>query len=315
MKTSTPWLLTLLAACGGATAPTAPQTTSDDAAVDHQAELPPAPAGDATHTPPAPGVYPEGPFGEAVKRGEALFMDTPGNAGRYVGSSLSCKNCHLDNGRTADSAPMWGAIGMYPAYRKKNDKVNTMEERIQGCFVYSMNAQDSEAGEPPPLGDPILTDIQAYAYWLGQGVPLGEAQPGRGFPELDAPAQTPDVTRGAEVYAQHCASCHGPEGQGVLAGDKVVFPPLWGEGGYNWGAGMHRVNTAAGFIWANMPFGQGRTLTEQQAWDVATFINSQERPADPRQTGAIADNDASFHDHDCQYGEDHDGRTLGEGLK
>ncbi|GHA91787.1 hypothetical protein GCM10007159_11630 [Modicisalibacter luteus] len=38
-----------------------------------------------------------------------------------------------------NSAPKWAAFGMYPAYRGKNDKVNTLAERIQGCFTYSMN--------------------------------------------------------------------------------------------------------------------------------------------------------------------------------
>ena len=41
---------------------------------------------------------------------------------------------------------------------------------------------------------------------------------------------------------------------------------------------MHRVPTAAAFIKANMPLGQGGTLTDQQAWDVAAFMNSHPRP-------------------------------------
>ena len=48
---------------------------------------------------------------------------------------------------------------------------------------------------------------------------------------------------------------------------------------------MHRIDTAAAFIKANMPLGQGGTLTDQQAWDVAAYINSQPRPPDPRTRG------------------------------
>jgi thiosulfate dehydrogenase len=48
---------------------------------------------------------------------------------------------------------------------------------------------------------------------------------------------------------------------------------------------MHRINTAAAFIKANMPLGQGGTLTNQQAWDVAAYINSKPRPPDPRTRG------------------------------
>ncbi len=63
----------------------------------------------------------------------------------------------------------------------------------------------------------------------------------------------------------------------------IVFPPLWGSNSFNWGAGMHRVNTAAGFIKANMPLGKPNSLSDQEAWDVAAYINSFPRPADPRQ--------------------------------
>ena len=45
---------------------------------------------------------------------------------------------------------------------------------------------------------------------------------------------------------------------------------------------MVRVNTAAEFIKANMPLGKGGSLSLQDAWDVAQYMNSHERPKDPR---------------------------------
>lgn len=53
---------------------------------------------------------------------------------------------------------------------------------------------------------------------------------------------------------------------------------------------MHRIDTAAAFIKANMPIGQ------PNAWDVASFINSRERPQDPRFTGDVAETKKTFHD-------------------
>lgn len=257
---------------------------------------------------------PEGPFGDSVRRGAEIFKNTPKNAAQYSGNSQSCQNCHIDGGRIGDAGPMWAAWGMYPAYRKKNNRINTMEERLQGCFTFSQNAQASPHGAAPPAGDPVLVDLQSYIYWLSTGVPTGKAMPGRGFPESPKPAQGYSAERGKEVYAQNCAVCHGDDGQGIRLEDGTVqFPPLWGPEAYNWGAGMHRVNTAAAFIKANMPFGKP-DLTEQQAWDVAAFINSQPRPKDPRQTGTIAENDTNYHDEECLYGEDHEGRTLGTGV-
>ena len=96
----------------------------------------------------------------------------------------------------------------------------------------------------------------------------------------------PDAKRGAQVYAERCALCHGANGQGTWLGNVYAFPPLWGRDSYNAGAGMHRVNTAAAFIKANMPLGQANSLSDQQAWDVAAFMNGQPRPSDPRARAA-----------------------------
>lgn len=97
---------------------------------------------------------------------------------------------------------------------------------------------------------------------------------------------------------------------------RYVFPPLWGAGSYNWGAGMHRVNTAAGFIYANMPLGLPYSLTPQEAWDAAAYINSHERPADPRQPGemSVAEAAEQFHDHKGYYGREVNGEIIGKGV-
>ena len=44
---------------------------------------------------------------------------------------------------------------------------------------------------------------------------------------------------------------------------------------------MYKVPIAAAFIKAKMPYGQGESLSDQQAWDVAAYVNSKARPADP----------------------------------
>ena len=230
---------------------------------DYQRELPAAPGGVASFRPPAEDEIPDKQFGDMVRFGRDLFVNTNQLMGNYVGNGMRCVNCHLDRGRKPDSAPLWAAYPMYPAYRGKNDKVNTMEERIQGCFRYSMN------GTPPPSGSKELTALLTYHYWLATGAPTGLALPGRGYPKLAKPAQKPDFGRGQSVYETNCAVCHGAEGQGRKVNGQYVFPPLYGEDSFNWGAGMHRINTAAGFIKANMPLGKGNTLSDQEAWDVA----------------------------------------------
>ena len=266
--------------------------------------------------PPSLDTIPEGPYGDAVRRGQRIITDTQTYAADYAGSAHNCSNCHLYAGQRPGAAPYWAAWGMYPDYRKKTDRIDTMEDRIRGCFEYSMNAQASKAGKAPEAGDPLLADIQAYMRWLATEAPASHELPGRGYATPAKPEGGPSLEAGAEVYASKCAICHGDDGQGMRAeGEALHFPPLWGPEAYNWGAGMHRINTAAGFIQGNMPLGQGGTLTDKEAWDVAAFINSHERPKDPRQVGEVAEADASFHDHDCMYGESAEGgATLGAGA-
>ena len=254
--------------------------------------------------PPDPSEIPKGPEGDAIRRGLAIVLDPQKHAAQYVGGDLKCAHCHQDAGRKAGAAPLWAAWVHYPAYRKKNNKINSMEERIQGCFRYSMNAQAAPAGLPP-VDAQVITDISAYARWLARDAAHGEGVaadlPGRGFPAIDPPSEAPSVARGEAVFTAKCAACHQADGQGIKRGDVITFPPLWGPQAYNWGAGMHQLDKAARFIRANMPLNLGYTLTAQEAWDVAAFINSHPRPKDPRQAGTVAENAEAHHQHNCSY--------------
>jgi thiosulfate dehydrogenase len=270
----------------------------------------PAPTKSATKfAPPAGSSIPDDDFGKQVELGRKIFLDPGQYAKAYVGNPLSCENCHLDAGRLANSAPLWGAYPMYPAYRAKTRQVNTFAERLQGCFNYSMN------GKAPPLGDPVLLALETYAYWMAKGAPVGTSLPGRGYPKLAKPAIAPDYARGEKVYKRDCALCHGDGGQGQQAAGRTVFPPLWGPQSFNWGAGMEQVNNAAGFIKANMPLGRGDTLTDQDTWDVAYFMDAHERPQDPRYKGSLSATRKAHHDTpDSLYGVEINGHVLGQGT-
>lgn len=253
--------------------------------------------GEEYHKAPDWNALPEAHFGEAVKRGYSIFMNTQQVKKQgFVGNGLNCTNCHLEGGRIANSSPMWAAYVSYPAYRGKNNKVNTYEDRLQGCFAYSMN------GQAPEAVSQTIRDITAYSYWLATDAKVNPKLPGRGFPALVAAQKPADFDRGKKVYAENCAMCHGDNGEGRKVADRYVFPPLWGKDSYNWGAGMHKIDTAASFIKANMPLSKANTLTDQQAWDVSIFINSHERPQDPRMTKSVAETAKKFHGKGSQYG-------------
>lgn len=292
-----------------------PSAHADKIAMEDQSQIPPAPVNHAEvpyFTPPLGENLPDNAFGQLVEKGRAIFVNTQEYAAENVGNGLNCTNCHLNQGRKANSAPLWAAYTMYPAYRKKNNKVNSYAERMQGCFQFSMN------GKPPAADSDVIKALTAYSYWLASGAPVGQSLPGRLYPPVAEPKGGFDLARGKQVYAERCAVCHGDDGQGQKVGDRYALPPLWGRDAYNWGAGMHRINTAAGYIKANMPLGQGGILGDEDAWHVAAYMNSHERPQDPRLIeGSVEKTRDRYHAKDGVnlYGEIVNGVLLGQGIQ
>jgi thiosulfate dehydrogenase len=265
-------------------------------------DVTPAPA----FVPPLAATAPADAYGDAVRLGAKLLTDTRALAPQHVGNGLACSNCHLDAGRKAGAAPLWAAFVNFPAFRKKNGEINSFQKRVQDCFLYSMN------GKPPALGSRELLAIESYAAFMARGLPSGISPAGRGFPQLAAPALPGDDARGASVYAKRCSACHGADGAGQIVGD-TVYPPLWGARSYNWGAGMATIDKAAAFIHANMPQGEERSLSVQQAWDVATFIDGKVRPQDPRFSGTTQATRARHHaTRFSRYGTVVAGQLLGD---
>lgn len=207
-----------------------------------------------------------------VVYGYEIVTDTQNFASRYVGNGLNCSNCHLQAGTQKDALPL-NVAGMYPKWRAKNGKRNGIGLRIRECFLYSMD------GIMPPDDAPEVLAISAYVTYLSQGEVMGVEPEGRGVPTLPETGYDPNPANGRAVYHEQCASCHGDQGQGI-----GEFPAVWGLNSYNRGAGMNRIREGAGFIWANMPLGNGRSLTHQQALDVSAYLNLQYRPADPRES-------------------------------
>lgn len=65
-----------------------------------------------------------------------------------------------------------------------------MVERIQGCFLYSMN------GKALPADSKVLIALLSYHYRLAHGAPTGKVLPGRGYPEVPKPEQEPGRSAG-----------------------------------------------------------------------------------------------------------------------
>ena len=204
-------------------------------------------------------------FRASALRGRSLLIATRDSLPRNVGNALRCASCHLGDGLRAGAMPWVGSYARFPQYRARSGKVDLIEDRINDCFRRSMNGRALD-----PAGKD-MRDIVSYFAFLSTGLPVGADVEGQGLPPLRPIPGNPG--RGAAVFTSTCARCHGATGQGT-----AVAPPLWGPRSYNTGAGMARINTAASFIHALMPIDRAQQLTPQQAFDVASYINTRPRP-------------------------------------
>ena len=230
--------------------------------------------------PPADSQIPRDSLGVSIRRGLALVMHTSDSLPQYAPGNINCSNCHLNVGRNPDAAPLAGSFARFPKYLERSGAVIGLADRVNYCFTRSL------AGTRLPVDSREMQDILAYLAWLSHGVPIGE---GRKLPGADGlPAMTAslhgDRGRGQQVYAAKCASCHQADGSGNKAIPPGV-PALWGPESFSVGASMARQGKSASFIWHNMPFGLGKSLTPQDAYDVAAYITSMPRPDSPGKEG------------------------------
>lgn len=215
---------------------------------------------------------PSGPHGESILRGKQYLEETSLRLPQYVGAKMNCTSCHLDSGTRQDAGPWVGVTARFPQYRSRSAKMDTLPDRVNDCFERSMN------GKRLPEKSTEMTDIVTYMTWLSKGYAIGQEVEGSGMPKLVL-SREPNLENGKTVYTNKCASCHQPSGQGIFTAEgKPVFPAVWGKDSFNVGAGMARLHTAAGFVKRNMPLGQGGTLTDEEAWDVAAYFTQQQRP-------------------------------------
>jgi len=240
-----------------------PRVTEREEAAGRQSRESPV---DALFAPPSPDTIPGNLRGEQIRLGYEMVVNTQEYGKRYIGNALNCTNCHLDGGLNPNAASFVGVSRLYPQYRERAGRLMTLADQINECFERSMN------GKPLPPDSVKLTAIVAYIEWLSQNMPPGSAVPWRGIPYLNS-THHPDPLNGKKVYEKKCVFCHGSDGQGTMAA-----PPVWGPRSYSIGAEMARISVAASFVKANMPRGWGWTVTDDEAFDVAAYINTQPRP-------------------------------------
>ena len=211
---------------------------------------------------------------------ELLGQDHPDPERRFIKSRLACASCHLNIGTDPGTLTLLQTTEHYPRFSGRAGTMTDIEDRINECMTRSMN------GKPLAMDSTEMIAMAMYLRSLGADyAAMGAASKKPDEPPaFKTPDRRADVVAGQTVYAERCSICHGADGGGLLATEDArkgyLFPALWGPNSYNDGAGMARVLTAARFIKARMPLGQP-DLTDEEAFDVAAYVNSQPRPEMP----------------------------------
>ena len=192
-------------------------------------------------------------------------------------NGMNCQNCHLEAGTKVFGNNYASVASTYPKLRARSGHIESIAARVNDCFLRSLNGRaiDTTSLE--------MKSIVSYILWLGKKIEKGIKPPGSGLKELAFLNRAADTIKGKEVYINKCQSCHQKEGQGLLNADQTEFtyPPLWGNRSYNDGAGLFRLSAFAKYVRFNMPFGADHLspqLNDEEAWDVAAYVNSRPRP-------------------------------------
>ena len=215
-------------------------------------------------------------YGRKLIAKTAYYLGPKGVAGK-VSNELNCQNCHLNAGAKPYGNSFAAVASVYPVFRPRSGMVESIEFRINDCLQRSMN------GAPIDTSSVEMHAMVAYLKWVGKDVPKKTRPKGAGAMELTYMERAADPLRGKIVYESKCKLCHAKNGEGIRKPGETgfIYPPLWGKDSYNNGAGLFRLGRFAGFIKYSMPFGatfENPQLTDEDAWDVAAFVNSMPRP-------------------------------------
>lgn len=215
-------------------------------------------------------------YGKELVAYTARFFGPNGSVDANRTNGLNCQNCHLEAGTKVFGNNYSRVAATYPKVRARSGQLEDVYKRVNDCFERSLNGKAL---------DPASKEMQAmvaYIQYVGKDVPKGENPAGSGFKDLAFLNRPIDPVHGKVVYEEKCVSCHQTDGQGLKDNfGNYTYPPLWGPLSYNDGAGLYRMSNFAKYVKWNMPLGASHDdpqLTDEEAWDVAAWVNTQPRP-------------------------------------
>ena len=231
---------------------------------------------------PDPATIPVNEAGRLIRYGRELIQHTarylgPEGSVRRISNGMNCQNCHLEGGTKPFAANYSAVASSYPKFRKRSGTVEGFEKRVNDCLERSLNGKKLDESSRE------MKAMVAYLKWVGKDDAKGKAPEGWGLKALPLLDRAANPVTGQTIYGQFCARCHGASGEGMKSESNIEwkYPPLWGPDSYNTGAGLFRISKFAAFVKANMPYGishDNTLLTDEEAWDVAAYVNAMPRP-------------------------------------
>ncbi|HTE27276.1 c-type cytochrome [Flavitalea sp.] len=215
-------------------------------------------------------------YGRDLVANTSLYLGPKGKVAA-VTNGMNCQNCHLDAGTRLWGNNFSAVSSTYPQFRGRSGTVESVYKRVNDCLERSLNGKTLDTNSHE------MQAFAAYINWVGHNVAKNVKPEGAGVKTIPFLGRPADPENGLIVYKLKCQRCHGADGLGSLNSDSTAYfyPPLWGKNSYNTGAGLFRLSHFAGYIRYNMPFDAQvnvALLTDQEAWDVAAFVNTQSRP-------------------------------------
>ncbi len=232
---------------------------------------------------PDESTIPSDEHGELIRYGKELISHTalylgPSGKVAHISNGMNCQNCHLKAGTVPFGNNYSAVAANYPKFRDRSGTIESLERRVNDCLERSLNGKklDSTSKE--------MRAFVSYIAWLGKDVPKKSNPKGVGLFDLKKLTRPADPAKGKMVFEETCKRCHQDNGEGLREENSLEwkYPPLWGKDSYNIGAGLYRLSRFAGYVKMNMPNDiashEKPFLTDEQAWDVAAYVNSMPRP-------------------------------------
>ena len=226
--------------------------------------------------------------------GNTVYPDT---GEPYVTTVTACSSCHFTGGHVPFGSPVYQSPSKYQPDPETGLGPLLHPARIppgpRGLDHRLLPPNCMNAERAPEKDDPVMVALVEYIHWVSDGIidPAVQAdwtllppEAGPKLPTIDGvSSMRADPIRGGSLYSQSCADCHDEDGPGAgeykVGEERPRIPALWGiQDGYSHGAAFYRTPVLAAYAQKHMPYGEPETLSDQDALDIAAYLNAPDKP-------------------------------------